>query len=1432
MADGPDSNSADLPVAAAEAGYDRMSQALAEAWRQVKDGAELAAIGVQFDEAVAASEALQRALAGNEDESGQRGAPELGLDPSLDPDLRRQLEDRLRSDLEVLENDARELFSDDLAAPLQRGRDFAVLRLRSRLLRRATRCLVGRSSLDELPFLLFELSDLENSLGGRAPSEVSLAARPAEALSVASPAEALSVASPNERAAPNARTNIARLRQRLLLRHAEDLFESLPTGDLSSAADLELAFRRVRELSSLDSRLALHTRSEDQQSEAVALRDRVLTARLELEARAFERAEAATDADSVRATLQVASHLIDNMDEARLAAYDLASASPAFELRHLAGNGERMAKVVQNSKGTLNQLGRSHFEADFDDLKRRAKSSARRLRRLSGRLGDLANDRTMRDRIEGVFGPRLVRAWEIMIFWLIIGVLGLIVADHYRDLDPDGQISWTVWADTAICIILLYDLAVRVFLSPRRGRYFLRHFVTDFLPSLPFALLLNLTSVRALRFLRLVRVAPRIMQSLFRVFRLLLFVARAMDRLVERNAWLLNRNIVFFTDPVKDEGEHVLDKRMRGLDTWIRRAGSALFNDLIPEVQSEAAQWRMAAVEAALPLADGLEDSPSGSNRVRAGSQEMDVDDVIARLRETDDRQVADVLGMEFARNLNSSLRFFRIPFVRKIPVVRFVLGPSGVPDPLVTTARLSHVLGDSLAFAQRAINWFADLYGTITGAQFLDRLGFQMIKATARPTKRIFAFVAAIGLLWVVVKIVNVGNFFDVYLDAFINLLDGPIVFLAALCVIPLALGIWFRRIAGQATDFYERVAEAQFLALTEIDKEKRGAQDLVFLADRVLFPEAKVMSGATAEALAEIRAEIAGRPDELAAIFDKRGIESRVDFVQLFYRDFVDGAWFHHNDTKVANMLLGNLTLENIRRHRIKQSRRRKKQLDRLDIGRGKGGITGPYVWFNFITHSVAQETARLIIEYNQHAIPIREVESADIVDRKIYDAWCARRRRLTEARQRGIELRPESADDSAPKSSDGTLTFRTTEFNALHFLSDDPMRHARVVKRYGEEIANMLVEDRENLIRRVFGTFPMHELSREKRTFNPYGFYRRFGARGRVFLAPFWLLFFAAKVFRILSRRLLLIVRDVIDPDSRPLETSSGRADFDVAKRKIHRMRRPVVLEAIRLRADFDFEYLGISLPGERSSQNNPHSVAADLERINASEREWEEFRVIKSERQHRIRLLAALLKRAAQGETFEVWIARVRPSVFGHEKAALRALALALAGDLDGTASLLDAQDRLRDLLTRVKGGTQAAPRRPGVLRSWSKIGIRRGLKHSWRWLANEQADDKGLYRKFVDAISLHDEALQDALSLLAHREDLKVSPDELVLEKLLASAVQPSSWSEQIVAVRTVQSLGMLDLMGYEGLIGRLGGYESSAQDTGELLSPKELSTLF
>ena len=1317
------------------------------------------------------------------------------------------LAEEVSSSLEALEEGARVFLRDTSMEPDRVVTGLALLKGYAGLLRRITARVEGAGSPADTSFLMVELEEVENFLRAFDGEE----GEPSDS-------------------GKAVRERVQDLRLRVLLDHTRGQLAAARAVLDTDTKGLEKCYRQFRELDRVRQQLLFRTRDvvpahATEVAEALAQVDSEET---RLETLLFQvLVDAKTFAD-LGFVSGIGILLAGELDEARMTAYEVVTKAELRDLRRLHRLGFRFAGAFRKLLGVVSKsvAPESHEAEGLAEARR----GWRRLVRRARKLRNLEADRVLALRLERLLGRRTVQVWEAIIFWLIIAVLGLIVVDHYSDPPAAGVIAWTTWADTAICAVLLLDFALRWALTPRRLAYLRRRFLTELLPSIPFGLLVSLEHVAALRSIRVLRLARvfrvlRLVRPLIRVVRLALFVARAADRLVEKNAWLLNQNIVFFTDPVRDEQVPTLVKRARDLDTWITRSARECIPGLPMEARLAWAGWRASLLETDVELeivsrGPSAPGSDPGSDRVVSGGvRDLDVDDVVRTLRDLNGHRIAEFMGLEFARQVNASLRLFRLPLIRRLPVVRFVMGPEGSSDPLSTTARLGRVMGDLLAFAHRTVTWFADLYGSITGAQFLDRVGMQLVRATARPAKRLVIFGVIVGLGLLLVRMTRL-SFLEAASDALLKFLSLPMLILGGLCLVPLSLGLWFRRIAGQAADFYDRVAEAQFLPLTETVKESHCEEVLETLCDRVIIPESHVDNDrevADPEADERLRRRFVaqGLSDPLfncqvRGEGDQQPVPRYWESTLLFYRSFLDGAYFHRNDTAVANMLLGNLTLENVRINRLDYGKREKKRLLRLDIGRGKGGVAGPYVWFNFITHAVAQHTARLIIEYNQHCIPAEDLEGSDPRDIELYQNWLRSRLELSKEREKGIVSRREG--EITFSGSDGTLVYRSTEFNALHFLSRNSGRDELIRRRFGDEVMRLLEEDRQNLIRVIFGTYPMDELPKEKRTFNPYRFYRRYLSRGKVFLFPLITVWFLFRSLRLLGSRLVVTVKDVIHPGSRPLKVFTGRAGFDVARRKIHRMRRGVVLEAVRLRAEFDVQYLGLALPGKEPVGWSGNQLAEDLRAINASERDWEEFRELKSLRQKQLRLLAKVFRQVRRNGR-DLWpeLLSRNSSLAGREREALRAMATAFVCDHEKVLRVVTAHEELCALLSSQRA--EAAPKRR--LPRFFTRRLRSMLLHFWTLEKPGEASAEAR-QQFTETVLRTGKAAKEWLQVL--EEDLLAGEDPYLFayQKLLNVADQPSSWSEQMVAVRAVQTLGMLDLRGYETLIQELGQYPTEA----------------
>ena len=1314
--------------------------------------------------------------------------------PVGDEEARGELRDLLQ-DLQLVSAQAG---GASTAEPARNALALALVQTQARILRRVTRRACGFPLRDDLPLLTDVLDDLEENVReDRAEEATDQSALEADVAAV--------------------RLHLLQSEGERRLRRAKDL---LATGRSRS---LE-GFSAARSLAALRAEIRRESQSHD--DEVSALRDELETTKDALDREFLDWLRTDDTAESVSAAVAAAREMAAELEEMRATAALSKSRPHRVTTLNLEKDAARLAAACRSVAKRIALL-------DPDD-QGRARKAFRRLNRFRRRFQDFESDVILSERLEGLFGPRLVRNWDRLIFWLLVAVLALIVVDHYIDpwLDVEeqevggvrGGIPWTVWADTAICVVFLVDFFVRMGLSPRRWRYLRRHFFTELLPSIPFAYVsvaLNeavaLNGARLIHFLRL----ARFLRPLMRLVRALLFMTRTLDRLVEQNAGILNRNILFFSDGRSDEGIPTELKRARELDRAIRRDARRAADALGIVARRTMVRALLAFLEREIShpvVADG-ELGVFGS---RLTAEDIRVEDVIQSMRELDEEQVAEFIGVDTARQLAAALSVLRLPLLRRFTPVRFVLGPMGAPDPLGTAARLGRLAGDLLGALQRLIHWFADFYGTITGAQFLDRMGDQLVKLTSRPAKRLLVLGGVTALLVFFVNLLRLTKFawikaINSFLFKFFSL---PVLVIGLLAAVPMLIGFWLKRIAGQAAEFYERVAEAQFLALTEILKEEHRREDIHTLMRRVFLPEVRLcrpsISPEEEEALSRevesLEASL-GRPREsgrLQGLPEEEWVKCQL--MLLFYRDFIDGAYFHRNDTKILNILLGNLTLENVRRDRLAWDKKTLRRLDQLDVSRGKGGISGPYVWFNFITHAVSQQVARLIIEYNQNAVPIKDLAALSPEEKTAFVDWCELKRRVRAAR-RGEALL-EFADRERIEGRGLRLAYRTTEFNALHFLSPDPRRDEAVRRRYGDDVADALVDDRRHLIREIFGTYPLHEWPHERRVLNPYAFYGRYLAGGKVFLFPLVVLGWGFKVLRFLYGRFVETVKDLRHPEEKPIDVSKGMASFEVAQRKVRRMRRPVVMEAFRLRAAFDVQYLGLSWPGRQLTVDEKELAAEDLAVLDATEREWEELRELSYKKERQLRALdRAFVHRVGEDGVWEDLL-RGAAGAQGCEGEALRALVTAFCCDHRKTWSLVSSFEELGTLLRDILDGAVTRRRRfPPLKRVIRRIEVLIAplVSHLPRLQALEPEEKARVLEKLCIAVAERPR-LERSLTASRSLHSGLVHPYDTVMDVLLRTARRPGAWTEQIVAVRTIQTLGMLDLQGYENLIFALGEY--------------------
>jgi hypothetical protein len=191
---------------------------------------------------------------------------------------------------------------------------------------------------------------------------------------------------------------------------------------------------------------------------------------------------------------------------------------------------------------------------------------------------------------------------------------------------------------------------------------------------------------------------------------------------------------------------------------------------------------------------------------------------------------------------------------------------------------------------------------------------------------------------------------------------------------------------------------------------------------------------------------------------------------------------------------------------------------------------------------------------------------------------------------------------------------------------------------------------------------------------------------------------------------------------------------------------------------------------------------------------------------------MRLLGQLVRRVAGEELrLDTYLARQLPHLRGREGQAVRAFATAFLCDHAESCTLLRSYRLLRERLDQSENEkNRRIPVPPVRHRS-----LRRLAAQVWPLLAKDSVDDRQKKKRFLQAVIRHRGSVRKALQRLAEfqTQEPDTDPVQWCLAKLTQAAAQPSSWTEQMVAVRTVQTLGILDLQGYERLIAQLGGFQ-------------------
>ncbi len=853
-----------------------------------------------------------------------------------------------------------------------------------------------------------------------------------------------------------------------------------------------------------------------------------------------------------------------------------------------------------NVPGGARRAASPHDSGEAEIARQRIRHQALELKKADRRVRGEWQERLLAFRLASVLGTRVARLIETAVLWLILLLVGLITAEWLLDragLLLDSHRRWLAWADLAVCSALLLEFALRLALAPRKGVYLLRHFVLDVLASLPFGFLAYQSAVaelgtapgtdatflwflKALQVGRLVQLVRflRLTLPVLRLARLVLFFLRLGDRLVSKYAGLLNRNIILF-EPYHAQRPESSDRhRLAALRGEQEHAAWALAARLDAGQRAQLAARALADLDIRIetqpfevPGSEGAEHEPG-----EGVGRDVPVEALVDRLIQLSPEGLVEQMGPAFVTSADRYLRLLDVPLVRRMRVIRNLVAYRQ-KSPAEAVALAANYVGHLLQRILDVVYFLADLEGTLSPPVFLDRLGATIESATRTPARRLLWMGSAFLSLFVVVNSVGFLKPFRGFVDRLQDLLGWPVIVLGGFCLIFWLLGSWFRKIANQSADHCERVVEAQFAAQTKNLKSRRRDQDARFLAERVIDPELLLRSSDNSlpdlyRGHSEAGPESTGR-----LLFENRELIFLRN-IRLLYQDYLDGSPFHRSDTRASVQLLGNLALANLRRSHLGHLLREGRALDRLDLSRAGRLFGGPYLWFNYITRMIVQETAILLLDYNQHAIPLDRLACSPPETRHSFACWLARRLRIDPGEVVLPELAVPGAEDAASSAECHARSRRaeaddfleTVEFTAMDFLADDPQRDAGIAARFGLQLAELVRRDRQQNVRRAFRSFPLHELPLAQRTINLYAFYEAYLSHGRIVFFPFLVAGAAGQAVLTAYRAVRRGVREILHPsvdqdDDVPADT------YWAALRKIHRMRKPVFMGTLWLRAD---------------------------------------------------------------------------------------------------------------------------------------------------------------------------------------------------------------------------------------------------------------------
>lgn len=287
---------------------------------------------------------------------------------------------------------------------------------------------------------------------------------------------------------------------------------------------------------------------------------------------------------------------------------------------------------------------------------------------------------------------------------------------------------------------------------------------------------------------------------------------------------------------------------------------------------------------------------------------------------------------------------------------------------------------------------------------------------------------------------------------------------------------------------------------------------------------------------------------------------------------------------------------------------------------------------------------------------------------------------------------------------------------------------------------------------------------------------------------------------------------IVREILAPQRAMARRESGVALFEVALRKIHRMKAPGLLESMHTRVRFDPAYSGIpSTWSDGIAFEAVSELERDMDFLHLKERERQEFREIAAINRRRVEELHTLVRRLPPlVEEEETQMGR---------RLGERAVTIAYMTNGEGVRTLFRAEVWFEDQLPVMEAAETRIPSskfRP----LFSALG--RGFRRHpvSRWLDTRLPQRRVSLRGRSNFKRAYHRNLFEVRDIVDRW--LQLPPDrrpaEMALEMVRGSYRSRGTLSRELAALRAVQSLSVLDVRNYRELVFRLGGFGDEGEN--------------